>query len=288
LAGECKLEAIAVCEISSFQAEQMSSFQADHVLWTNFDEDHLDRHQSMQSYFRSKYNLIANARGKIALVGRSVYDFGKRIGVDIPESSVVEDERDVESLGIVGTEFETVPERWTYLMARAMWLALKLPEVDLIRAAFSFHKSPHRIELVGDVGGVQFWNDSKATNFHAVYGALERFEEPVFWIGGGKDKGGDLEAFVRLIAPNIKAAAVVGETKERLREAFENEPCVAYAQPSMEAAVRLIAEMAKTGDNVLLSPGFASFDMFKGYAERGEVFRKVIDCLQSERSMKDV
>ena len=173
-------------------------------------------------------------------------------------------------------------------MARAMWLALKLPEVDLIRAAFSFHKSPHRIELVGDVGGVQFWNDSKATNFHAVYGALERFEEPVLWIGGGKDKGGDLEAFVRLIAPNIKAAAVVGETKERLREAFENEPCVAYAQPSMEAAVRLIAEMAKTGDNVLLSPGFASFDMFKGYAERGEVFRKVIDCLQSERSMKDV
>lgn len=288
LAGECNLEAIAVCEISSFQAEQMSSFQADHVLWTNFDEDHLDRHQSMQSYFRSKYNLIANARGKIALVGRSVYDFGKRIGVDIPESSVVEDERDVESLGIVGTEFETVPERWTYLMARAMWLALKLPEVDLIRAAFSFHKSPHRIELVGDVGGVRFWNDSKATNFHAVYGALERFEEPVFWIGGGKDKGGDLEAFVRLIAPNIKAAAVVGETKERLREAFENEPCVAYAQPSMEAAVRLIAEMAKTGDNVLLSPGFASFDMFKGYAERGEVFRKVIDCLQSERSMKDV
>jgi UDP-N-acetylmuramoylalanine--D-glutamate ligase len=91
-----------------------------------------------------------------------------------------------------------------------------------------------------------------------------------------------------LIAPNIKAAAVVGETKERLRKAFENEPCVAYAQPSVEAAVRLIAEMAKTGDNVLLSPGFASFDMFKGYAERGVAFQKVIDCLQPERSMKDV
>lgn len=288
LSGECNPEAIAVCEISSFQAEQMSKFQADHVLWTNFDEDHLDRHESMQSYFRSKYNLVSNARGKIVLVGRSVYEYGKQIGVDFGELCVVEDERDVESLGIVGSEFETVPERRTYLMARALWLALKLPEADLVRAAFAFRKSPHRIELVGSVDGVRFWNDSKATNFHAVYGALERFEKPVFWIGGGKDKGGNLESFVRRISPKIKAAAVIGETKERMSEAFENEACVASVQPTIEAAIRSIAEMAKTGDNVLLSPGFASFDMFKSYSERGEVFRKVIDCLQSERSMKDV
>ena len=287
LSGKCNPEAIAVCEISSFQAEQMSEFQADHVLWTNFDEDHLDRHESMQSYFRSKYNLVSIARGETVLVGRSVYEYGKQIGVDFQESCVVEDEQNVESLGIAGSEFETVPERRTYLMARALWLALRLPEADLVRAAFAFRKSPHRIELIGSLDGVRFWNDSKATNFHAVYGALERFEEPVFWIGGGKDKGGDLEAFTRRIAPKIKAAVVIGETKERLSDAFENEACVVSVQPTMEAAVRSIAEIAKTGDNVLLSPGFASFDMFKSYSERGETFRKLVDCLQSKRSMKD-
>lgn len=288
LVEEVNTEAVAVCEISSFQAEQMESFRADHVLWTNFDEDHLDRHQTMQSYFRSKYNLISNARGETKLVDRSVFEFGKRIGVDFPESSVVDDNVDPESLGIVGTAFETQPELRTYLMARALWRSLQLDEADLVRAARGFKKSPHRIERLGEIGGVTFWNDSKATNFHAVYGALERFQSSVFWIGGGKDKGGDLDVFARRVASKIEGAATIGETGARLESALQAEGVDALRIDTLEDAVAYLAARAKSGDNVLLSPGFASFDMFKGYEERGEVFRKAVDCLQSERSMRDV
>ncbi len=288
LSSDCNPEAIAVCEISSFQAEQMSAFRADHVLWTNFDEDHLDRHESMQSYFRSKYNLVANARGKTLLIGRSVFEYGKRIGVDFSESSIVREEADIESLGIVGSVFETQPELRSYLMARALWRSLELREEDLVQAAQSFCKSPHRMELLGSIGGIRFWNDSKATNFHAVLGGLERFENPVLWMGGGKDKGGDIDSFARRLAPRIKRAVVFGETKERLSEALKNAGCEVAIRLSIEEAVEAIMESSETGDDAVLSPGFASFDMFKGYAERGEVFRKVIDCLQSERSIEDV
>ena len=288
LVEEVNREAVAVCEISSFQAEQMRSFRADHVLWTNFDEDHLDRHQTMQSYFRSKYSLISNARGETKLVDRSVFEYGKRIGVDFPESSVVSDNDDPERLGLVGTVFETQPELRTYSMARALWKSLQLDEAALVRAANAFRKSPHRIERLNEVEGVVYWNDSKATNFHAVYGALDRFQEPVFWIGGGKDKGGDLDAFVHRIAPKIACAATIGETGPRLAASLNAEGVDAVMFDSLEAAASYLNRRAKSGDNVLLSPGFASFDMFKGYEERGEVFRKAVDCLQSERSMNDV
>lgn len=279
LAGGCNPEAMAVCEISSFQAETLELFQADHVLWTNFDEDHLDRHESMPVYFRSKYRLITNAREQSVFIDRSVYDFGKQIGLDMPASSVVEKNCDIEGLGLRGSVFETEPELNTYLMARSLWLSLGLSERDLVEACHLFKKAPHRMEFVGEKEGVRFWNDSKATNFHAVIGGLNRFEKPVLWLGGGKSKGGEIVKFASQLSLRIKAAALFGQTRFQLEKALDEAGCEASVHESLENAVVKAFEIAETGDNILLSPGFASFDMFENYQERGEAFRKAVDCL---------
>lgn len=285
LSRDCNREAIAVCEVSSFQAETARRFRSDHVLWTNFDEDHLDRHGSMQKYFRSKYSLVANARSDSLFIDRSVFDFGAKIGLDFPEDCVVPFEDGIESLGLRGTVFETVPELNAYLMARSLWRALKLAESDLVDAARSFKKGPHRIEKVCEARGLCFWDDSKATNFHAVMGGLNRFESEVVWIGGGKSKGANLQSFVSELAPKIKVALLIGETRFELKRLIESEGRRAYACDSMDEAISLACEMSAAGDNVVLSPGFASFDMFENYVQRGLAFRKAIDCTANQKSI---
>jgi len=279
LAKDCNSEAMAICEISSFQAEAIELLESDHVLWTNFDEDHLDRHGSMQAYFRSKYKLIANSRGSSLFIDSSVHEFGVRIGLELPRSSVVATNLSVEELGLRGSAFETEPEINSYLMARSLWLSLKLDESALVEAAHLFEKAPHRMQFLGEKRGVGFWNDSKATNFHAAIGGLKRFEKPVIWLGGGESKGGDIQDFARRIGSRIKCALLIGKTRWNLKEALEKGGLEASACDSLEEAVAKAFDFAESGDHIVLSPGFASFDMFENYVQRGEAFRKAVDCL---------
>jgi len=279
LAEDCNPEAIAVCEISSFQSEQIEELKADHVLWTNFDEDHLDRHGSMPAYFRSKYRLVANARSDSLFVDSSVYDYGVGIGLDLPKAAIVTSNHSVEELGLRGSVFETDPEKSTYLMARALWLSLKLDESSLVEAAHLFEKAPHRMQYLGEKEGIRFWDDSKATNFHAVLGGLKRFEKPVVWLGGGESKGGDIEDFARRIAPKLKYASLIGKTAIQLSKALNRDGIETTIHDSLEAAVTKAFAIAAFEDNIVFSPGFASFDMFENYVQRGEAFRKAIDCL---------
>lgn len=279
LAEDCNSEAIAVCEISSFQAEMIDLLKADHVLWTNFGEDHLDRHGSMQSYYRSKYSLVANASGDSLFIDSSVYEFGVQVGVDLPRSAIVTTDQSVEELGLRGSVFESQPEFNTYLMARSLWLSLKLDESALVESAHLFEKAPHRMEFLGEKSGVGFWNDSKATNFHAVVGGLNRFEKPVVWIGGGKSKGGDIEGFVRLVGLKIRYASLFGDTARQIQDALKVEGLEASVHSSLDEAVAKAFAIAEPGDNIVLSPGFASFDLFENYVQRGDAFRKAVDCL---------
>ena len=129
------------------------------------------------------------------------------------------------------------------------------------------------------IDGVTYWNDSKATNFHAVEAALAKFAAPVFLIAGGRAKGGDIAAFVGRIAPRVKHAFLLGETGPALAVA-----CAAHGVPhtvcaSLEEATGAAARQATPGDHVLLSPGFASFDMFRGYDHRGDQFEQLVNHL---------
>ena len=135
------------------------------------------------------------------------------------------------------------------------------------------------MQYLGEKNGIRFWDDSKATNFHAVLGGLKRFEKPVVWLGGGESKGGDIEDFARRIAPKLKYASLIGKTAIQLSKALNRDRIETTIHDSLEEAVTKAFAIAALEDNIVFSPGFASFDMFENYVQRGEAFRKAIDCL---------
>ncbi len=269
-------ESVAVCELSSFQTETLQHMSPDYVLWTNFDEDHLDRHETMESYFTAKYQLVERA------VERGVY-YDESVA-----SAAAEYGRSLDSAGLVERLEQSIRERLEgtaladgiglrcFAMAASVWKAWGLDIEVLLEATRDFKKSPHRMEQVGEIDGVGYWNDSKATNFHAALGALGSFAGPVHWIGGGKSKGGDIVGFANHVLSHVKAVYLVGETKFELQSVFLEHDLEAPVFECLESALSAVQANVQSGDQVVFSPGFASFDQFEGYAQRGDFFKKAV------------
>ncbi len=276
-------QAIAVCEVSSFQAEQLGHFCADALVWTNFAEDHLERHTGMEAYFAAKWELVARAPSNRFFAGSSVQRYAPQFGRSIPPAACVATEGQRRDPRLQGTPFESYPQRENFILAAAWWRSEGLEETMLYAAAKSFRLGRHRLSRVAEIDGVTYWNDSKATNFHAVEAAFAGLKGPVVLIAGGRSKGGDLPGFVRRIAPRVAHALLIGETGPSLAAAFE--ACaVSHARcDTLEDAVRGAAGAAHPGSNVLLSPGFASFDMFRDYGDRGDRFEKAVNELHPAR-----
>ncbi|OAM91391.1 UDP-N-acetylmuramoyl-L-alanine--D-glutamate ligase [Termitidicoccus mucosus] len=267
---------IAVCEVSSFQAEVFKYFRADSAFWINIAEDHLERHPGMAAYFEAKWRLFDRTVGGVMLAGSSVRRFAESCGRVLPPDACVETEGQPADVLLRGTVFEHYPQRENFLMAAAWWHRAGLPETALYEAARSFRPARHRLSRVAERGGVTWWNDSKATNFHAVEGALTRFTAPVLLIAGGKSKGGDIAAFVARIAPRVKHAFLIGDTAPVLAAACRARGVPHTSCATLAYAVQQAAENAAGGDAVLLSPGFASFDMFRSYQDRGDQFEQLV------------
>jgi UDP-N-acetylmuramoylalanine--D-glutamate ligase len=273
-------ESIAVCEVSSFQAEQLRVLVPEVALWTNFAEDHLERHGTMESYFRAKHALLARAPAGMRFHGPEVARFATVHGIDLEGSSEV----DFVSVStsrpeLAGTVFAGRPQLENFLLARACWHALGYEDAALWAAARSFVLGPHRLARVAEIDGVVYWNDSKATNFHATEAALAAFDAPVLLVAGGKAKGGDIDSFARRIAPRVRKAFLLGETSAVLARALQARGIDALVFATLRDAVQSARLAAVRGDHVLLSPGFASFDMFKGYDDRGRQFEAVVATL---------
>lgn len=279
-------DSIAVCEVSSFQAETLRHFRADAALWINFAEDHLERHISMESYFFAKWRLFERTIGGHVFAGTSVQPAAERFGQSLPPGAVVETLGQPGDVLLRGTAFDEYPQRENFLLAAAWWRAAGLREGALYAAAQAFVLGPHRLHPVARLDGVRWWNDSKATNFHAVEAALARFGRPVILIAGGKAKGGDLAAFVERIAPRVRAAFLIGETRNVLATFFGAAGVAHQVCPSLDDAVRLAAAAAGPGDDVLLSPGFSSLDQFRGYDDRGAQFERLVNHLGSPPVLK--
>ncbi len=299
---------ILICEVSSFQAEVLKYFSPGGVLWTNFDEDHLERHGSMENYFRAKFHLIEEQQSlplvlgnspeqnedlkrilehRICVVGESVADAAKNFGINLPDYVQVATRAEVKDSVPKGSIFETFPQMENYALAKRYWLSRGLPLKELEDAATVFSSRAHRLAKVVSVGDaplVEFWNDSKGTNFGAVIAALETFPgEKVFWIGGGRGKGGSIKNFVEKISPRIEKAFLIGETAKELHEHFSSCGVPAKIFKQFSGAIREAYKAAKQSSKsraiVLFSPGFASFDMFKSYANRGEQFVQIVEGL---------
>jgi len=277
-------QTVAVCEVSSFQAETLKDFRADATLWTNFAEDHLERHAGLEAYFSAKWNLVAHTTPGAVFAGSSVRRFAQRFDRPLPEAAAIATEGQPADAALADTVFAEYPQRENFLIAAAWWRAAGLAPEALYAAARGFHLAKHRLGRVAERNRAVYWNDSKATNFHAVEAALARFETPVILIAGGRGKGGDLAGFVHRIAPRVKHVLLIGETAAEL--AFH---CATFRVAhslcsSLAEAVRRAAELAVPGDNILLSPGFASFDLFTSYADRGDQFERLVQELPAAAS----
>lgn len=272
--------AVAVCEVSSFQAETLQFMKPDALLWTNFAEDHLERHAGMTAYFAAKWNLVTLTAPSSVFVGASVARFAAGSGHGpLPDESVVFSEVKTPDPRLAGTIFATQPQRENFLLAAAWWRRTGLADEALVAAARSFRLGRHRLARVAEIDGVTWWNDSKATNFHAVEAAVAGFAAPVLLIAGGKSKGGDIAGFVRRLAPGVRRMFLIGETTPLLAAACDTAGIDHLACPGLPGAVHEASISAHPGEHVLLSPGFASFDQFLNYEDRGNQFESLVNNL---------
>jgi len=270
---------IAVCEVSSFQAETLQHLRPTATFWTNFAEDHLERHASMEDYFAAKWHLIGRTDPDAVYAGTSVQHFAAGSGHALPETAAIATAGQPVDPRLAGTVFAGYPQYENYLLAAAWWRQAGLPESGLLEAARTFRLGDHRLAPVRTVKDVNWWNDSKATNFHAVEAALGTFARPVFWIGGGRAKGGDIGGFIRRIAGRVRHACLIGETATVLAGLCRDHGVPATMCAGLAEAVAAAAAQATAGDQVVLSPGFASFDMFRGYDDRGRQFVNLVEKL---------
>jgi UDP-N-acetylmuramoylalanine--D-glutamate ligase len=264
---------IAILELSSFQTWNLHRFRLDAVIWTNFAEDHLDWHGDLKSYFNAKWRAIECACDGPVILGESVIQQALAYGRPVPEKAeIICDRIRTKESGKLSLINEINLAYVAQLAAH--W---DIPVGTVRRVAEHFTYLPHRLTHVGSGLGLHFWNDSKATNFHAAEWALASFYEPVVWIGGGLSKGGDLAAFARRIAPKIRVAMVFGAVRNELADALIAARVPTYVAETLEEAMELVRYEAMQGENVLFAPAFASFDQFQGYADRGKRFCSIVE-----------
>jgi UDP-N-acetylmuramoylalanine--D-glutamate ligase len=276
-------ERVAVCEVSSFQAEGLHFLRPHALLWTNFDEDHLDRYATTRDYFAAKWALVERLARPCLLVGESVAKAAAEFGFKLPNYAVVVKREGYEKVIPKESIFAAYPQAENYLLARCYWELEGNPLDVLEETARAFSTRRHRLARVAEVDGVVFWNDSKGTNFHATLAALETFTGPVIWIGGGKSKGGDIEGFAGRVAGRVREAFLIGETAGVLGTVFHQRGVPAAGCESLREAVERAHQAGRQSApcTVLFSPGFSSFDMFHDYAERGLAFEQAVLSLKA-------
>ncbi|MCK4545941.1 MAG: UDP-N-acetylmuramoyl-L-alanine--D-glutamate ligase [Candidatus Eisenbacteria sp.] len=289
-----------VAEISSFQLETIHRFRPRVAIFLNLTPDHLDRYLSLDEYQRAKERMFENQTGDdLAVLNRDdprLRSTGDRIRAEVLETSLrvpVNEGAWVEKGRIVarisGRRFEVCPAAELVLrgphnlanalavVAAALWMGIS-PEV-VAGVLRSFGSLSHRMELLGEVGGVEFVNDSKATNVEAVVSALVSFTAPVILIAGGLGKGLDFAALAEASRGRVKRAILMGEAREEISHVLEKVTDVEFAG-SMSEAVDRAMDVADPGEIVLLSPACASFDMFRNFEDRGNAFRAEVERLR--------
>jgi UDP-N-acetylmuramoylalanine--D-glutamate ligase len=266
LVGELEPAATIVCEVSSFQAEDSEALAPDTALLLNIEEDHLDRHGTIEAYRDAKLRLFRNqGPDQVAVVppGMEVPGSGRRVefgGLPLPPEEIrLRGEHNLENArGAAAAAIES-----------------GVPAEAVAGALRTFAGVPHRLEEVGTVNGVLYVNDSKATNVASAARGIGAFDGGVHAILGGSLKGGGFTGLRDVLASRAVAAYLIGEATERL-EADLAGTVPLRRSGDLATAVGEASAAARPGEVVLLSPACASFDQFRDYEERGEAFRSLI------------
>jgi UDP-N-acetylmuramoylalanine--D-glutamate ligase len=280
---------VLTVEVSSFQLETIKSFRPSVAVWLNFAPDHLDRYRSVAEYRAAKLHIFDNQTGDdVAVVNASeslpevrsrkitFSAYTNRADFRLSEGAIVYQNKPV--LRLTETKLRGLHNIENMMAALATGMARGLPFEKLVPPLQSYEPQPHRCEFVRQVNGVDYVNDSKATNLDAVEKALRAQSKPVILIAGGKDKGFSFEPLRALVQEKVKSSVLIGEMAERIARDWKGAVRTELAT-SLADAVERARAAAKSGEVVLFSPGTSSFDMFKSYADRGDQFRALVQSL---------
>ena len=288
-----KPEAVVV-EVSSFQLETVRNFKPKAAVLLNVTPDHLDRYKDFDDYYRAKLKIFArqeyndfailnaddrlSAEAPVAARRLTFSRLGRRENsafIDGPRIVLTDREREI---GTIELEALKLTGAHNHENIMAALLAVRAMEGDLEKAlevAADFTGLPHRMEYLGELDGVRYFDDSKGTNEGAVIKSLQSFDNPVVLIAGGRNKDSDFAQLKGLVGKKVKLLILMGEAASLMAGVLGRETETVMAS-DMEEAVKLAKNAAVSGDTVLLSPGCASFDMFEDYAHRGRVFAEQV------------
>jgi UDP-N-acetylmuramoylalanine--D-glutamate ligase len=260
LDGDVEPGALVVCELSSFQLEDVHELACEIAVLLNLEPDHLDRYASFEDYRDAKLRIFERARAKIVPRGSGLGGIEFSADDELPAEPLIRGAHNRENAAA----------------ATAAARALGVQDEQIAEALRTFPGVPHRLEPVGEVAGVRYVNDSKATNVAAALRALAAYaDEPVHLILGGSRKGEDFAPLVAAIGPNVRGVHLIGETAEELASAIPN------AERDGDLATALAGIDAQPGEVVLLSPACASYDQYRDFEERGEEFRRLVQNLSA-------
>ena len=281
-----------VLELSSFQLDGMFDFRADVGVLMNITPDHLDRYNyKFENYAESKMRIAQNQTSEQTFVymaddsnitSRLEAHAAEVTRAPFSKAMVGEDGIIRISLGDKEMEIDSnklkikgLHNMYNAMAASLAAMAAGVPTESILATLYSFEGVEHRLEPAGVVDGVEYINDSKATNVDSVWYALGSMTRPTIWIAGGTDKGNDYEPLKELVYEKVKALVCMGLNNEKLVESFRGVVPV-YPTTSLDEAMKVCRSVAKEGYTVLLSPACASFDLFKNYEDRGRQFKEYV------------
>jgi UDP-N-acetylmuramoylalanine--D-glutamate ligase len=288
-----------VLEVSSFQLDDIHNFKPKIAVLTNITPDHLDRYDyKFENYIASKFRIVENQTKDDYFI----YDADDEVisekmknhpiqskklpfslKREIEEGAYYKDKNIIITIDnnkiIMPTENITLEGKHNVKNAMAASTVahlLKIRKQTIRESLENFQGVEHRLEHVLKINKVQYINDSKATNVNATYFALESMDAPTVWIVGGVDKGNDYKELFPFVNEKVKAIICLGVDNKKLYEAFGNMVDIIVETQYMSEAVKIAYKVAEAGDNVLLSPACASFDLFENYEDRGRQFKEAV------------
>lgn len=293
---------VYVAEISSFQLDDIVTFKPNVAILLNITEDHLDRYDyKFENYIQSKFRIAMNQTSNDVFIYNlddeivtehlnKLKIFSNTIPISMKQevkkgAYIKDDEMQVntgaeqQSMSVYDFALKGKHNQYNTMAACVAGSTMDIRKNKIREAVQTFQSLEHRMESVATVRGVEFINDSKATNVNSTWYALESMTKPTVLILGGVDKGNDYALIEELVAEKVKAIVCMGVDNSKLHAAFDGKVAKMVDTASAEDAVHAAFALATVGDAVLLSPACASFDLFKNYEDRGTQFKEVVKNL---------
>ncbi len=291
-----------VAEISSFQLDDIKTFRPDVAVLTNITEDHLDRYDyKLQNYIDSKFRIAENQQpgdvfiycmdDETTIKNINRYNIKSTLypitmSKELPQGAYLTNAKmhlkwksEEMQMSIDDFKLKGKHNQYNSMAASLASMAVDIRKEKIREALQTFESLEHRMETVVTIKGVEFINDSKATNVNSTWFALESMQKPTILILGGVDKGNDYSTLKEMVTEKVKAIVCMGIDNRKIQEAFGSIVSLMVNTNSAEEAVQAAFHFASKGDVVLLSPACASFDLFKNYEDRGKQFKQAVKNL---------